>query len=194
MAVILALPRLYDAVVARFLAEAPLPDLVPICTQYFGWREVAKQHVGPRIVWVPGMPNGDLGPIVAPKYPGNRAAGRPLLNTPEAFHCYVTGYDTTAKTDERAQYTAARLLYDELIRAIYLEAHGTIGESKSGWVIDKKEFRAGATILFTSSVQAVHPDHEATTAPANTGAIIEIEELDYTEELRVPEGHVPTVP
>lgn len=191
MAVTLALPRLYQAVVARFLAEAPTPGN-PIATQYFGWREVAKQHPGPRIVWVPGLPNGEMGPLEPPRFPGRRAAGRPLHNTPEAFHCFVTGYDDTAKTDELLQYTAARLLYDELIRAIYLEAHGTIGASKASWVTDKKEFRAGATLLFTSSVQAVHTDREAATAPADTGAILQIEELDVTEELRVPEDHVPT--
>lgn len=199
MAIILALPKLYDAVVARLLAEAPLIGSPPapgppIATSFFGWREVAKQHVGNRLVWVPGKPDGAIGDVVAPRHPGSRAEGRPLMNVPEAFHVYVTGYDVSAATNERSQYIAARLLFDELVRCIYLEAFGTFGLSDARWVIDKKEFRAGATILVSGFIRAVQPDATTEVAPADAGAIVDIECLDLVEELRVPEDHEPTVP
>lgn len=199
MAVTLALPRLYSAVVARFAAEAPLvgdpPVNVPIADQYFGWKEPARQHVGNRIVWVPGEPNGKAGQVTAPKFPGARAEGRPLANMPEAFHCYITGYDRTAPENELLQYTAARLLFDAWVRAIYLAAYGTLELPRVDWFKGgKKEFQAGATLLAIGAVWSVQPDSEVSAAPADTGAILTLEMFDVEEELRVPENHVPTVP
>src|SRR5690606_36030836 len=69
MSVVLAVPRLYDLVVARFAADAAASD--PPTTppaQSFGWREPAKKTSAPRIVWVPGDDSsGDAGPIVPPR-------------------------------------------------------------------------------------------------------------------------------
>lgn len=196
MAIFLALPKLYDAVVARLAAEAPLvgdPPAPgpPIATSYFGWREPAKQYPGNRLVWVPGEPSGAIGEIVAPRMPGNRQTGRPFTNLEEKFHVFVTGYDAAAPTIERAQYVATRLLFDELVRCIHLAAFGNYAIKSASWVIDKKEFRAGATILLNGTIRAVQPDHENDSAPVDTGAIVDIEVLDVTEELRVPEDHIP---
>jgi hypothetical protein len=185
---VLALPRLYSAVVAQFAADSVVAD------QYFGWREVAKHYPRARIVWVPGDPVGSIGPIVAPKWPGSRLDGRPLMNLTERFHVFITGYDNTAATDEMAQYTAARLLFDDFVRAVYLNAHGTFTLESSSWVTTRKEFRAGATVLVIGTVQAVQPDRVVTGAPVDTGIIAQIEMLDLTEELRVPADHVPATP
>lgn len=199
MAVTLALPSLYSAIGARLASEAPLvgdpPAPVPIAVQWFGWREPARQHIGNRFVWVPGEPDGKVGDLGPPRFPGTRAEGRPLWNMPEAFHVYITGYDATAPENELLQYTAARLLLDEFARLLYLCAYGTLGIPRVSWYSGgKKEFRAGATLLLVCSVQSVQPDTEATPAPADAGAIVDIEMLDLTEELRIPEDHVPTVP
>lgn len=198
MAITLALPRLYDAVGARLIDEGALntedpPVLVPLAAQYFGWREPARQHIGNRIVWVPGEPDGKIGEFGPPRYPGARPDGRHLFNLPEAFHCYLTAYDSSQPENELLQYTAARLLLDNFVRLLYACAHGTLGTLRAAWYSGgKKEFRAGATILLTGSVQAVQPDVQRATAPVDTGAILQIEVLDLTEELRVPEGHVPS--
>ena len=186
MAETLGLTNLFDLVVARYTAES---ITVP---HYFGWREPAKQRDGNRIIWVPGDPSGKLGVAAPPKYPGQRQAGKPLLNTLELFHCYIVGYDKTDPSNERKQYFAARLLYDQLVRVMYQVAHGTFTMPDSTWVTDKKEFRAGATILLASSVQTVQPEEPQQGVPANTGLIAGVEMLDLTEELRVPENHVPS--
>ncbi len=188
MAVFLALPWLFDMVSAQFAADGN--DAVHL----FGWRAVGKQVDSNRVVWVPGDPNGDIGAVIAPRFPGVRESGRPLTNVLESFHCYITGYDRTAKDDERAQYTAARLLFDDVVRAIYLAAHGNFEGKASRWVTEKKEFRAGATILLTGTVRAVQPDTQVAKAPVDTGAILDIEVLDVTDVLKVPENHVPSTP
>ncbi len=188
MATFLALPWLYDQVVARFTLEGNT------AVHRFGWRAVGHQIDSNRVIWVPGDPNGEIGAVIAPKFPGIRETGRPLTNVLEGFHCYITGYDRTAKDNERAQYVACRLLYDDVIRAVYLAAHGNFEFRSSKWVTDKKEFRAGATILLTGTIRAVQPDSPVAKAPIDSGAILDIEVLDIVEEVRIPENHVPATP
>ncbi|HSC88273.1 MAG TPA: hypothetical protein VLC09_13415, partial [Polyangiaceae bacterium] len=137
--VVLSLEALYSSVVAEFKDEKiDVPNL-------FGWRTPPQKIVtGPRITWVPGDLNGDLGAIGAPKYPGRHP--RPLATLAELVTVTITGFDETEPEDEFAQYKATRHLLDTWFRAVYHAAFGTFEVRKSGWVIDKKERRHGASI------------------------------------------------
>src|SRR5262245_16062971 len=102
---VLALELLYDAVIARFLLEGPAAVAQP-----FGWRESAQQHVGPRIVWVPGDPVGGLGVINAPRNPGTEP--RSIGTLIERFHVIISHQDPEDPENERLQYRCTRLLHD----------------------------------------------------------------------------------
>jgi len=167
VAIVLALEKLFDTVVARFATEGTN------ITSKFGWREPYRQLGQPaKIVWVPGDPTGDMGALVAPKYPGSNP--RPLQNLEERFHVFISGADPTAPQDERKQYHATRLLYDAWVRAVYLAAHGTFNVStfNSAWVIDKNEKRYGAAIRVSGAIQAVIPDSAVPIAPVDVAAHI----------------------
>lgn len=178
MAIVLALPRLFDAVVARFAAESVL---VP---NAFGWRAPAQRPgVARRIVWVPGDDeSGDLGELGPAKQPGRNP--RPLATLDELFTVYIEARDTSSASvaeNERAQYQITRELFDIWYRAVYLEAHGTIRIESSAWVIDKKERRAGAAIRVLCTIEAAILDEEEGTAPTDTGASIATSEYAVTE-------------
>jgi hypothetical protein len=160
VAVVLALPLLFDACVARFALDAAAadPPVVPI-VQSFGWREPAKNlaPVSSRIVWVPGDDKtGELGAFAPPRYPGRNP--RPLATLVERFTVYVSGRDSASAEDERAQYQATRELFDAWVRAVYLAAHGTVALERPSWVIEKALRRFGAAIRVSGTVQAVIPD------------------------------------
>lgn len=179
MAVVLALPHLYDAVVARFAAEGTsVPNV-------FGWREPTKRsQTARRIVWVPGDDKtGELGELGAAKFPGRDP--RPLATLDELFTVYLSAQDPTAPETERAQYQIARELFDAWWRAVHLAAHGTVVLRKSSWVIERKERRFGATIRALCSIQAMVPDAVADFAPLETGAEIATSELDVTETTKI---------
>ncbi len=83
MAIIFPIPRLFDAVAARFAAESF------DCPMLFGWRTPSQQlETGNRIVWVPGDPDGALGAVLPPKYPGRNP--RALLNVGELFYVEIS--------------------------------------------------------------------------------------------------------
>lgn len=184
MAVILALPRLFDAVKARMDADAaalvPAVDPVP---QLFGWREPAKHAAKTlRIVWVPGDDqSGELGDVGPAKQPARNP--RPLATLHELFTVYVQAHDPASPEVERAQYQAARELFDAWVRAVHLAAFGTYALGKPRWVIDKKERRHGATIRIVGAIQAAIPDAPLEIAPVDTRAVIDVEELDVTEQM-----------
>jgi hypothetical protein len=175
MAIVFALPRLFDAVVARFAAESvAVPNV-------FGWREPAKRSGKThRIVWVPGDDeSGELGEIGEPKQPGRNP--RPLATLDELFTVYIEARDDGAAEDELAQYIAARTLFDTWYRAVYLAARGTIRIESSAWVISKKERRAGAAIRVLCTIEAAIVDAEEGIAPTDTGAAIATSEYEVTE-------------
>lgn len=186
MAVILALPRLYDAVVARFALEGPFVTGSTPVPQAFGWRDVYAQFSGPRIVWTPGD-DGDLGEVSAAKQPGRYEHGRPLATLDELFTVTISSADDDSPASERAQYQAARELFDAWYRAVYLEARGTFTMGKPSWVRPaRKEFRHGAAIQIVCSVQAMIPDTVHDVLAASTGAVdLAISVLDTTEQLTV---------
>ena len=177
MAIILALEKLYDDVVARFASEG-----IAI-TNSFGWREPAKQLTQPaHINWVPGD-EGNFGTMQGPKFPGRNP--RPLWTPRELFTCYIQGYDATGPTDERKQWKATRLVFDSWARAIYLAAYGTVLIDRVQWVTDKKEFRFGATLRVVGAMLAETPDSAAATAPIDTKAHVQLTELSVVETFDV---------
>lgn len=180
MAIVFSLPHLFDAVVARFAAEGM--D-VP---QTFGWLEPTRQQpTTSRIVWVPGDTTGMLGDVGAPKYTGLEP--RQLLTLYELATVYITAFDAPNATSERAQYQAARELFDAWCRAVELEAGGTYKFVRSEWVLGDRVRRAGATIRTVFAIQApiIDDPSSVATAPDDTGALIDVHELDVTEQISV---------
>jgi hypothetical protein len=179
MAIVLALPRLYDAVAARFTAESFDVAMA------FGWRTpFAQVETVRRIVWVPGDPSGDMGDVSPPKYPGRNP--RPLLNLAESFYCDLSAVDVTASEDERSQYQATRELYCVWLRAVHLEAHGTYAIESSEWLIGKNARRFGAAIRVVASIQSVVFDQPLQGVDANAGrADLTLAALEVTETLSV---------
>lgn len=174
MAVVLALPYLFDEVSARFTREGTAAYMT------FGWLETARQiDTGNRIVWTPGDRGGNVGAVAAAKYPGRNP--RALATLEELFTCEITASDPAAPDDERAQYVAARLLYDAWLRAVYLAAVGTFRVVSAEWVGGDRARRHGATIRAVCTVQAVVPDLPIALAPVDAGAALAVQELDVTE-------------
>lgn len=166
-----ALTGLYDAVVARFLAEGTeVPNL-------FGWREPSKRPAsggagtaptGTRITWVPGDPDGDLGELGPAKQPGRNP--RPLATLAELFTVEVQAHDPSAPENERLQYEAARLLFDAWYRAVYLAAHGTFELVSTQWLNEKNQRRHGACIRAVCAINAMVPDVAQRIAPVDVTA------------------------
>lgn len=187
MAVIFALPKIFDAVVARFTAESTgVPNL-------FGWQQPARQPTGAsprRILWVPGDPRGSLGTMSAAKQPGRLE--RSLGTLDELFHCILVGDDATAPNDERKQYQSTRELYDAWWRAVYLAMPGRVRVLSAEWLTEKNERRRGAALRVVCAVEAVIPDVAPgviPVAPATTSnATLDTELLDNTETDQIPEA------
>lgn len=178
MADTLALEKLFDDVEARFLAENTLAEHV------FGWREPARHAVGPRIAWVPGDPAGNLGAVLPARNPGRNP--RPLATVQELCTVEISSGDPRVPEDERAQYRAVRLLRDAWHRAAYLAARGTFAIRSETWIVDKKERRHGAALRIVFSIDSMVPDTARETAPVDTGAEVDVEQLDTTERVSVP--------
>lgn len=145
------------------------PDVTP---HRFGWRERAKHEGARRIVWEPGD-DGDLGEIDPARNPGRNP--RSLYTLGELVTVYLEAADITSAStseNERAQYIAARLLFDRWLRAVYLVAHGTVAIASARWVDDKNTRRFGATIRAVVVIQAMVPDALQTTASTSTVALV----------------------
>lgn len=162
---VLALEILHDAVVARFALDGTPCDFA------FGWREPNRQGQLPvaNIVTMPGDPQGALGDMMGPRYPGALTV-RPLAGLWESFTVYIQAHDPDAPENERAQYRAARLLYDAWIRAVYLAAFGNWRINTQTWITTKNERRFGAGLRITGGILAVIPDLPVTLAPVDTKA------------------------
>lgn len=180
MAIILALPRLFDAVVARFATDG---TSVP---NAFGWRTPAQRPTTPNhIAWVPGD-DGEIGQIAGARSPGGVGAGaRPLATLRERFTVYISAQDSSGPENERTQYQAARELFDAWFRAVHLAAHGTVTIESVRWSDAKLERRFGASIVVVCAIDAMIPDAVYTIAPAESGAQIATSELSETETTRI---------
>lgn len=173
MAVVLALPRLFDAVVARFAADATVAPCV------FGWRERNKRSgLARRIVWTPGD-EGDVGSLGAARSPG--ANPRSLGTLHERFTVDIEAQDATNAENERAQYQIVMELFDAWWRAVYLAAHGTVAVESVVWVTDTKERRFGATLRAVCTIDHMIPDMAAATMPTESKASIATSEFAVTE-------------
>jgi hypothetical protein len=180
---VLALELLYDAVVARFASEGPAG-----VSQVFGWRWLAQQHTTPTIVWVPGNPLGIAGRISPPRNPGGDP--RSLGTLVEQFHVVISSFDLEDQENERLQYRATRLLYDAWHRAVYHAVHGTFSLEQPEWLTEKLERRFGTALRVIGTIEAKIPDVAPTGpdyehAPSDTGAEVDVSELDNTEHLTV---------
>lgn len=189
MAEVLAIPLIFDAVVARFADEG---TNVPM---FFGRRDVARQQTsGSRIVWAPGDPSGVMGPVGPAKRPGESAAGpRGLATINEYVSVYITTSDSSDPENDRAQYVAARLLFDAWFRAVYLAAQ-TVRTNFSldacSWIRPSAERRHGAGILAVLSVEGRIPDEAHPVAPSDSSvvaSVTHVEDLTETVSTTDPE-------
>jgi len=160
--VVLALEKLYDDVVARFVAEETT------CEFDFGWRTPAEQsNVVNRIVWVPGDEAGNVGATGSAKYPG-RTPARPIATILERFYVVISSHDPSDPENERKQYATTRLLSDAWERACYLAAHGTFKIESRRWIQTKNERRLGAALRIICTVEAMVPDEPYTAVTLDT--------------------------
>lgn len=180
MGTVLALPILFERVVARFAADGTnVPNL-------FGWRAPdLKDPAGkPRIAWVPGDETGELGELTSPKQPGRNP--RALATLDELFHVIMWAEERSDPESEIKQYTAARLLFDAWWRAVYLAMPSKVRIVSAAWLTDKNVRRSGAAIRVVCTVEAMIPDEEHPTAPTDAHAEIDTELLDNTEHDSIP--------
>lgn len=165
MAIVLALPKLYDDVSERFEEEAP-----GAVAFFWGQRESQKHKLAAkRIVFIPSD-EGDLGEIRAPRGPGANPyssgpdftipdIGRPLANLAELFTVRIETYDISNGENERVQYQAVRELYDAWYRAVYLAAHGNFAIVSSELDDEYNNRRHGMAIVVVCTILAVIPDN-----------------------------------
>jgi hypothetical protein len=179
MTPVLALNKLYDDVEAQLTADGTA------VTCYFGWREKERQRTGDRLIWEPGDSSDSAGRLVAARKPGRTP--RPLATLEELCTVYVVATDETDKENQRAQYTAARLLYDAFVRALYLAGYGTVSLVSSTWELDRKIRQRGAAIRVVLSVDAMIPDeplgspYNRELAPADATHNLTLSVLDNDE-------------
>jgi len=172
-----AVEHLYDTVAARFEAEGTVVAMT------FGWREPPRQQTTPRrIVWTPGDEKGAIGDIAPARKTEEWTNPRPLLNLKELFTVTISANDSSKPENERAQYAATRALYDAWVRAVALAVGGAYTLKSQTWIVDRaNERRLGAAIRVVGVLEAVIPDAAYATAPVDTKAEIDVEELDVTE-------------
>lgn len=170
MANVLAWTLLFDGVVKYFADEKIfIPNL-------FGWKKPGNQPSMPsRIVWVPGDDaSGNIGKFLPPKNPG-RLPERPLATLDEIFTIYCVGADSIDRTDERRQYTAARLVLDTWFRAMYYAAsaeglRGRFAVLGGAWKTEIKERPNGGGIRLLVTAEAMIPDAPASYVSVDTTA------------------------
>src|SRR4051812_31961281 len=178
----LAYPWLFGRVQAQFeLDKIPVPN-------YFGWRTRDEQDGGEsRILWEPGDQSGNTGELLPPSK-RNDGNPRSLGTLEELFTVTIVGFDPEAPEDEKAQYTATRLLYDDWYRAVCLTIPGNFRIIANNW-LNKKKLRAhGAAIEVILALNTMIPDKAQTVAPVDTKADIDTSVLDNTEQTTTTEG------
>lgn len=174
MAEVLAIPLLYDAVEARFAADA-----TP-CALAFGRKARTEQVTGPRIVLAYGDPAGVAGEIGPAKQVGRNP--RSLGTFAEIFHIIVSGAGSaTDPTNERAAYTATRLLFDAWYRAAFLYAGPRIVFVGAQWLIDRVTARFATSFIATFSLEAMIPDAALGLVDFTARGLLTSHMLDHAE-------------
>jgi len=176
-----ALLHLLGQVEARFAAD----ELA--VANVFGWRApTGKLATGDRILWTPGDPSKALGQI-GPARQSQTGNPRSLATLHELCTCLILGADLAGKEDERLQYARARAIYDAWLRAVYLAARGTFTVISSKWVRVPTERVHGLGIQVVFAIDAKIPDAAKQLAPVDVGADLDVEQLDHTDNLTLPE-------
>lgn len=177
-----AIGFLFDAVQARFDLDCTEVEMV------FGWRRPAQyKKTDNRIVWTPGDEGGSLGQITpAISRAGEESLRRSLGTLNELVTVRIESLDPQFPEDERAQYRAARCLYDAWYRAVYLAVHGNFEILSSDWDNSKLERRHGLALIVIVSVGALLPDAPFTLAPVDTEGDITTELDDVSEKSLEP--------
>lgn len=171
-----ALRLLYNDVKALFVSDQG-PDVNVV----FGRRQPPQQtnthtaagHFG-RVVFAPGDPSGKMGKYGPPKtarVPFGEHRRRAVATLFELATVYCLGFDPSAPNDEAAQYEAARLIHDYVIRAIYRSpnvGHGSYTLGDPQWLVPEKERKWGAECFFVIALEARIPDE----APDPPGDIL----------------------
>jgi len=178
----LALPWLYEQVTAHLLADG-----TPVVSQ-FGWRIPAQQVYGNRIAWVPGDPHGAIGTMGPPRNPGGDP--RSLGTLSELFTVTINGQDPAEPENELKQYSIVRYLRDAWYRAVYHVAHGVFDVRYEEWITTRTERRHGAALRIVTELQSAvwdvpYPETGTGYAPPDTGAVIDVIELDVIEQVIV---------
>ena len=179
MAVIFALEQLFDDVVARLSAKG-----VDVAS-HFGWREPTRAKLTEsRIVWVPGDPSGSLGEALPAKRVGENP--RQLGQLAELFSVQIAGCSPTDPENERAQYNATRVLFDEWFAAAKRAGGGHLGIKSASWIVDLKERRRGAAIVVVATIDTPLVD-EPIAVVTDATASAAVTELDVTENVTTQE-------
>jgi hypothetical protein len=186
----LAWINLFEVVSARFIAEnTPAKNL-------FGWRIPAQHPIGNRIAWVPGDPSGIVGSYLPPRNPGGYP--RSLGTLGESFTILINGQDPSDPENEMRQYEIVRYLRDAWYRAAYHAAYGAFSVRNEQWVNDRIERRHGAALKMVVELQAAildvpYPEGDLGQglAPPDTGALVDVQELDVSELIAVSPEDVP---
>lgn len=181
--VCLALPTLFDAVVARFETDCTVADVL------FGWRKPQRHKESrARVAWVPGDPSGSVGNIDPPVKSGDKPDQRSLATLRELFTIYIEADDDQFPEDERSQYVATRLLWDAVYRAMYLAAHGTFRITSLDWNTDKNERRHGAELIAIGWIEAVIPDapHTIVEPPVDAEITTSLDDVDEVTTTATP--------
>jgi hypothetical protein len=125
----------------------------------FGTREPAKRGDTYRVTFVPGDDAGDAGEVRPARNPGRDP--RPLHTLVETFTVYCEAFDNDASGNpevELLQWKAARLLWDGVIRAIYLSAHGTYEVISTEHMTERSTRRHAWAMRSVIAIQSMVPD------------------------------------
>jgi hypothetical protein len=176
---VLGLERLIDAVTAELGNAERYPYAAGIQPE-FGFKQPPQQKGPRRIVWVPGNESGDAGQVAPPRYPG-QIPNRPIANLRDYVTVTLTAFDAAAPENQRAQWKAARLLFDDWWRAVYRVAYGTFAIESVRWIKPPTERAHGASLRVVCLIESVVPDADSTSASADTKASITTTELGVSE-------------
>lgn len=161
-----ALEALYDAIVASLASEGLTVQSA------FGWKEPVFQPSGSmRLVFVPGDPSGKVGKDAPPRSGGTTPRSVAMLL--EQATVYLWAVDRSLPS-ERAQYAAARSLYDAFRRALHASAYGTYSLDNPVWVAPSKrrvERTLGAELQLVVTVQAPTRDISPTPVTGVSSAV-----------------------
>lgn len=145
----------------------------------FGWREPDKRAEGMvkrKLTFVPGDTGGKLGRLNMAKWPGaTETSARPLGSLDELMTVYCYALNELSIEDEKSQYVAARLLFDDFYAALWRVMHGQFRVDDLVYSHISKERRTGAEIRALVVLQArlpdVFDDSVLTSADKATGVI-----------------------